>query len=392
MESHSLYLHIPFCTHRCGYCDFNTFSGIENLIPQYVDALIIELKDVLNSSKSKLLIHTIYFGGGTPSLLTPIQINRILKEIRLNCDLSSNAEITLEVNPGSVDFQFFVELIDSGVNRLSFGVQSANPNELLLLEREHGFEEAKRSIGYARDAGFKNISVDLIYGLPYQTLSEWQFSVKEVLTLNPEHISLYSLTIEHGTPLEKKLISGEIDAPDIDVAAEMYDWIIEFLAVNQYSQYEISNWGKKKEDQTYFKSLHNIQYWKNLPYLGIGAGAHGFAGGIRTRNVLSPPAYIERAKVESKKEFPKSNMTVNAESINPHQEMQEFMMMGFRLIEEGISESVFQNRFNKSMTNVFDSELKKLLKRELIEEYKKGYYRLTRIGRNLGNQVFIEFV
>jgi oxygen-independent coproporphyrinogen III oxidase len=392
MEKHSLYIHIPFCTHRCGYCDFNTFEGLESLIPQYVEALKVELKFIAWSKSYSIPIHTIYFGGGTPSLLTTDQIKSIIDCVNHEFDISPETEITLEVNPGSVNRKFFFDLIDTGVNRLSLGVQSANQNELILLEREHGFAEAKIAVENAKLAGFNNISLDLIYGLPYQTLEEWQYSVDKILTLSPEHISLYSLTIEHGTPMEKKILSGELDLPDSDRTADMYDWTILHLARNNFVQYEISNWGLKLKDGQYMASSHNIQYWKNLPYFGVGAGAHGFAGGVRTNNVLSPSAYIDRGKLDINKDFPKTPMTINAHEIDKYQEMQEFMMMGFRLVEEGISRNNFLDRFEKDIDLIFEKELIKLNNRKLIEFVNEDKIRLSRRGRNLGNQVFMEFV
>ncbi|MCH7664216.1 MAG: radical SAM family heme chaperone HemW, partial [Chloroflexi bacterium] len=229
-----MYLHIPFCKHRCGYCDFNAYAGMDDLIPAYASALQAEIRAFAAGSDRRIPIHTIYFGGGTPSLMPAENIAAILESIEQHFEVLADAEITLEANPGTVDLNYFRDIYQSGVNRISMGVQSANPEELRLLERQHGYADAIQAVKYARLAGFDNLSVDLIFGLPYQKLSTWQHSLELALALNPEHISLYALTIEHGTPLGHWVSRGLLPVPDADTAADMYEWTMRHLDANGY--------------------------------------------------------------------------------------------------------------------------------------------------------------
>src|SRR5215207_9429730 len=276
----SLYLHIPFCTHRCAYCDFNTYAGQETLIPAYVDALTREIefmgRQMIQRSSLPTPVHTIFFGGGTPSLLTPEQFETIFESLRDNFSLTGDAEITIEANPGTVSYENLLELRKIGINRISYGVQSANAEELRMLERAHDFFDVIEAVTSARKAGFENLNLDLIYGLPEQTLQTWQTTVKRILDLHPEHISAYALTLEHGTPFGRWSSKGLLPLPDPDLAAEMYEWASETFEANGYIQYEISNWAKPGHE-----CRHNLQYWRGRPYLAFGAGAHGYANGYR---------------------------------------------------------------------------------------------------------------
>src|SRR5689334_3122544 len=248
---YSLYFHIPFCTHRCAYCDFNTYAGQEEMIPAYVEALCREVEFVGKQRKGEKdrgegHIHTIFFGGGTPSLLMPNQFDSIFKSIRDNFNLTDDVEITMEANPGTVSYENLLQLRQIGINRISYGVQSANTEELRMLERVHNFFDVIEAVASARKAGFDNLNLDLIYGLPEQTLQTWQTTVKRILDLHPEHISAYALTLEHGTPFGHWSAKGLLPLPDPDLAAEMYEWLSETLEANGYVQYEISNWAKIK--------------------------------------------------------------------------------------------------------------------------------------------------
>src|SRR3990172_2548391 len=277
----SLYLHIPFCTHRCAYCDFNTYAGQEEMIPAYVEALIREIEFVGTRFPSPSgrgvrgegEAHTIFFGGGTPSLLTPLQFDSIFKVIRASFALTEKAEITIEANPGTVSYEALCQLRDIGINRISFGVQSANMEELRMLERSHDFFTVIEAVTSARKAGFDNLNLDLIYGLPEQNLQTWQTTVKRILGLHPEHISAYALTLEHGTPFGRWSSKGLLPLPDPDLAAEMYEYAEEFLAGNGYVHYEISNWAKANSEfkiqNSEFVCRHNLQYWRSLPYLAF---------------------------------------------------------------------------------------------------------------------------
>jgi len=433
MNPYSLYFHIPFCTHRCAYCDFNTYAGQEEMIPAYVDALCKEIEFVGNSVRAErrssgsetaveaqLPVYTIFFGGGTPSLLSPLQFDSIFKSIRAAFTLTNDAEITIEANPGTVSYENLLELRKIGINRISFGVQSANMEELRMLERTHDFFTVIEAVTSARKAGFDNLNLDLIYALPEQTLQTWQTTVQRILDLHPEHISAYALTLEHGTPFGRWSSKGLLPIPDPDLAAEMYEWASETLEVAGYVQYEISNWAKnvesrksKVEEQMFdlrpltplLACRHNLQYWRGLPYLAFGAGAHGYANGYRYSNVLRIKTYIERMANSDSRisniEFPLSPTTVNQHKQISQDDMSEFMMTGLRLTQEGVSENEFQSRFGKSLREVYGNEIEELLKLGLIESpspSRRGargegeILRLTKRGRLLGNQVFMRFV
>jgi oxygen-independent coproporphyrinogen-3 oxidase len=400
MDAHSLYLHVPFCTHRCCYCDFNTYAGLESLIPAYVSALCRELEFLRTVSETRLPVHTIFFGGGTPSLLPPAELSRIISSMDEAFDLLPGLEITLEANPGTLTRSYLNDLRKLHVNRLSLGMQSARPEELRLLERQHDFGDVSRSVAWARAAGFDNLNLDLIFGLPYQGLEAWQTSLELALGLAPDHFSLYALTLEHGTPLAHWAARGQIEEPDPDLAAEMYDWAADRLEQRGYSQYEISNWARSGEGGVLMACRHNLQYWRNQPYLGIGAGAHGYAAGLRTANVLSPRAYIQRFlsndgdSAAPRLSFPLTPATVHAESIDRRAEMGETMMMGLRLTREGVSRSDFRTRFGREIEDVFGDEIETLRSQGLLSwgDGNGGRLQLTSRGRLLGNQVFIQFI
>jgi oxygen-independent coproporphyrinogen-3 oxidase len=423
----SIYLHIPFCTHRCAYCDFNTYAGQEDMIPAYVEALCREIEFVGTRFLTGRLadyqtIGTIFFGGGTPSLLVPNQFDSIFKSIRSNFTLTSDAEISIEANPGTVTEEALRQLRGIGINRISFGVQSANAFELRMLERVHNFFDVIEAVASARKAGFDNLNLDLIYGLPEQTLETWQTTVNRILDLHPEHISAYALTLEHGTPFGRWASKGLLPLPDPDLAAEMYEWAGEILEENGYVQYEISNWARHSAlsgaqrsrsapgDPTFdlqpltpsFACRHNLQYWRGLPYLAFGAGAHGYADGYRYSNVLRIKTYIDRFSNidfrESNIEFPLSPATVNQHKQSIQDDMSEFMMTGLRLTQEGISADEFEKRFGKKLLDVYGKEIDELLKLGLVEVHTPSPFgrgegvRVTQRGRLLGNQVFMRFV
>lgn len=402
--NHSVYLHIPFCTHRCAYCDFNTYAGQESMIPAYVDALCREIEFIGarfpspngRGVRGEGEADTIFFGGGTPSLLAPPQFDSIFKSIRSAFSLTPDCEITIEANPGTVSYENLLKLREIGINRISYGVQSANAFELRMLERAHNFFDVIEAVTSARKAGFDNLNLDLIYGLPEQTLASWQTTVRRILDLRPEHISAYALTLEHGTPFGRWTSKGLLPLPDPDLAAEMYEWTMDYLSQSGYAQYEISNWAKPNRE-----CRHNLQYWRGLPYLAFGAGAHGYANGYRYSNVLRIKTYIERIIQRSAlsiQPFPLSPATVNHHKQTPKDDMSEFMITGLRLTQEGVSTQEFQSRFGQSMQEMFGEEINELLKLGLIERQTSEVsetsevLRLTKRGRLLGNQVFMRFV
>ncbi|MCX6027425.1 MAG: radical SAM family heme chaperone HemW [Chloroflexi bacterium] len=390
----SLYVHIPFCRHRCGYCDFNTYSGLDSIIPRYVEALAKEIREVGTQGDAPSL-HTLFFGGGTPSLLTAGQAGVLMQAIRHSFSIEADAEITLEANPGGLTEGYLSELLVLGLNRISLGVQSIHPAELAVLEREHGIEQVVSSVRAARAAGFANLSLDLIYGIPGQTLDTWEESLTRVLALEPDHLSLYALTLEHGTPLRREVRSGRVPAPDDDLAAEMYEQAGERLARNGFAQYEISNWARRMAgpDAWRFASRHNLQYWRNLPYFGVGAGAHGYVNGRRYSNVLAPATYIRRMDSGASRGWPLSRAAARSEILSNDEAMRQSMWLGLRLTEEGVPVGGFQHRFGVSPDERFGREIDELLAHRLIErQAKPDRLRLTEHGRLLANQVFVRFV
>ena len=422
---YSVYLHIPFCKQRCSYCDFNTYAGMESLIPEYVDVLCSEIQFLSDSTDERLPVHTVYFGGGTPSLLSINQVEQIFKTLDSCFGIQPDFEATLEANPGTVSRDRLRELHSLGVNRLSLGMQSANPRELTLLERIHDHTELIQSVKWAREAGFCNLNLDLIFGLPEQSLKSWKRNLNLALDLNPEHLSLYALTLEEGTTLERWVRRGLISELNADLAADMYEWAGEKLEKSGYAQYEISNWGRKLEEVSDFSLAsegllacrHNLQYWRNLPYLGFGAGAHGYAGKMRTANVISPIDYIQRisafrqqssaysrqpaATQHRPKEnngqitrFPVTPATQEAHPIDIATEIGETMMMGLRLTREGVSQKAFYRRFRQAIKNVYGTQVERLTSMGLLEWAGKNQdiLRLTSKGRFLGNRVFMEFL
>jgi len=424
----SLYFHIPFCVHRCAYCDFNTYAGQEEMIPAYVEALCQEVKVVserllATEPFDHLTVGTIFFGGGTPSLLTPSQFDSVFRVIRANFTVTSDAEITMEANPGACSFDDLLALHSLGINRISFGAQSANTEELHMLERAHDFFDVIEAVASARKAGFDNLNLDLIYGLPEQTLRTWQASVKRVLDLHPEHISAYALTLEHGTPFGRWAAKGLLPLPDPDLAAEMYEWTSEVLESTGYVQYEISNWAKTVENQQTkvepstrnlrplppaFACRHNLQYWRSLPYIAFGAGAHGYVRGYRYSNVLRIKTYIDRLVSHPMDNSPMSNraLPLSPAIVNHHKQtlqddMSEFMMTGLRLTREGVSADEFHWRFNETLRQVYKKEIEELLKLGLVEWRESSSsggngtsasLRLAPRARLLANQVFVKFV
>jgi oxygen-independent coproporphyrinogen III oxidase len=433
---YSLYLHIPFCRHRCAYCDFNTYAGQEDSIPAYVDALCREISFIGKNAPHKIALHTVFFGGGTPSLLTPLQFEAVLHAISENFELS-DPEVTIEANPGTVSLSGLKELRSLGINRISFGVQSANPSELRMLERAHSYFDVINAVTWARMAGFDNLNLDLIYGLPLQTPDDWSTTVKLILGLAPEHLSLYALTLEHGTPFGRWSARGLMPLPDPDLAADMYEWAGETLATAGYLQYEISNWALDDSHQTtyYEPSMfqrppslacaHNLQYWRGLPYLAVGAGAHGYANGFRYSNVLRIKTYIDRltdnresfignrsSSPSTGARFPSLEFPITPATVNHHRQtlqddMGEFMLTGLRLTREGISAEAFRERFGRELDEVFGKEIDDLVRLGLLElhnsplplgeglgEVPQGgmRVRLTPRGRLLGNQAFARFV
>jgi oxygen-independent coproporphyrinogen-3 oxidase len=391
-RGYALYLHIPFCRHRCSYCDFNTYTGLSDLQEAYARALAAEVRQVsslhadANGIGARPTVRTVFFGGGTPSLMTPDELGLILAAVRETMTLDPTAEVTMEANPGTVDAGYLAAVRALGVNRISFGVQSALPHELALLGRTHDFETAVTALDMARASGFDNVNFDLIYGLPGQTLDDWQRSLDTLLPLAPEHISLYCLTIEPGTPMQRWLGSGQIVAPDPDVAADQYEAACEAMAAAGFEHYEISNWARPGRE-----CRHNLIYWRNEPYLGLGAGAHGLAGGYRYHVVKQPRVYIRRMERGAPGLFPLSAAVAGYHRLEDAEAMSDTAITQLRLLNEGLDLRAFSDRFGRPFEEVYDPTPSQLVEWGLLER-RSDHLLLTERGRFLSNQVFYRFV
>lgn len=311
-----IYVHIPFCKSRCIYCDFFSTTSLTER-DRYVAAIKKELELRINYLPSNTEIETIYFGGGTPSMLSASQLCDILKHIKHIYQVSNDAEITAEGNPDDLNEDFLRSIREGGFNRLSMGIQTFNDRRLEFLCRRHTAEIAKRSIENARKVGFDNISIDLMYGFPNESLEDWNSDIDQALLLAPEHISAYSLMYEEGTQLYKMLESGRIEEIDEDISVAMYNLLIERLRSSGYEHYEISNWGKPS-----MHSRHNSSYWEGIPYLGVGAGAHSFDGNSRQWNPNSLEEYLEG--------ITSHNPIIEKEVLTPNQRFNEMVMTGLR--------------------------------------------------------------
>jgi len=332
----------------------------------------------------KLRASTIYLGGGTPSLLDLEQLAEILAASGRTFRIEEGSEITLEANPGTIDLPYLKGLRELGINRLSLGVQSFDEGMLRLLGRIHSAGEALEAYRMARRAGFSNVNLDLLYSLPTQTVGQWEDTLKSAILLEPDHLSLYPLTLEEGTPLASRVAKGELPLPDEDMAADMYVLAEEMLDAARYRHYEISNWAKVLPgcscgELGYLASRHNLTYWHNEPYLGFGAGAHSYFGAQRYYNVLSPAEYIVRVESD------RSPMR-EVEEIDRTLEMAETMIMGLRLLE-GIDRGVFQRRFGQDLLEIYGEEIGELVGLGLVE-MEEERIKLTLRGRLLGNEVF----
>jgi oxygen-independent coproporphyrinogen-3 oxidase len=402
MDAVGLYIHIPFCRAKCAYCDFNSYSSLGHLFEKYVRALLAEMRWV-NSAQQigatgscrrgrSLKVNTIYLGGGTPTVLPLAFLGEVLDACREHFLLAEGVEITVEANPGTVDGGHLAGLLEIGVNRLSLGVQSFHDDELRLLGRIHTAAQAVETYRLARDMGFGNLNLDLIYGLPQQTLGSWQAirpcswqaTLRQAIHLRPDHLSLYCLTVEEDTPLGQRIARGELPMPDPDLAAEMYTLAEEMLARDGYVHYEISNWA-----QSGHGCCHNLTYWRNQSYLGLGAGAHSYFDKRRWHNVLSPAEYIARLEADWQGPFPPSVKEV--EEIGETLEMAETMILGLRLVQEGVRIADFRERFGQELMDVYGRQIGEMGQAGLLEVDQERV-RLTARGRLLGNEVFQRFL
>jgi oxygen-independent coproporphyrinogen-3 oxidase len=383
----SIYIHVPFCLTKCTYCAFNTYTKLEHLVEPFVGALIREI-EVVGLSKPGQTVHTIFFGGGTPSLLKPDQVERILAALTHHFDITPDAEITLEANPNDLNRPYLADLRRVGINRLSIGVQSTHENELKLFARRHDNDQVAGAVSAARLAGFDNLNLDLIYGAPHQTLSSWEWTLRHVLSLKPDHLSLYAFGLEEGTPMQDWVAKGRLSAPDDDLTADMYELATDLLATEGFEQYEISNWTMPGH-----ACRHNLQYWRNEPYIGLGPGAHGYAGGYRYWTILSPQKYIQLMQEADLHgyEYPRTPATDEAVLVDRPNEISETLIMGLRLLENGIEWRSFQERFGEDLRDIHGPVIDRFVGYHLLETDANGV-RLTRQGRLLSNVIFRELV
>jgi oxygen-independent coproporphyrinogen-3 oxidase len=382
----SIYLHVPFCRVKCTYCAFNTYVHLDSLIEPFVDALIREIAFV-GGAKPKQPVWTVFFGGGTPSMLTPAQFKRILDAIRAHFALADDAEISLEANPGDLDLEYLTALRRLGINRISIGMQSANANELALFHRRHDNDAVVRSVSAARAAGFDNLNLDVIYGAPHQTLDSWETTLRQMIRLRPEHVSLYALGLEDNTLMKTWVERGRLPEPDDDLAADMYELATTLLAEAGLEQYEISNWSMPGR-----QCQHNLQYWRNWPYVGVGPGAHGFAGGVRYSTVLAPQRYIRLLTEQPlAHEYPLTPAADQAVKVDRDAEIAETLIMSLRLTQEGISRRAFADRFGADLLDVHPETIARYRGLGLLEVTDERV-RITQQGRLLSNMIFRDLV
>lgn len=379
-----IYIHIPFCAHLCPYCDFNTYSGQDFRIPAYIEALRQEIS-VWAPRFAGRTAGSVFIGGGTPSLLSPDLVSTLVTSCQDAFDVSPDAEITIESNPNDVDERLSTGLLAAGVNRISIGAQTLDRRGLRVLGRLHEATHTAIAVRQARQAGFKSLSLDFIYGWPGHTTATWQDELHRVLDGDvggspPDHLSLYGLIVEPGTPMANAVNRGILSPIDDDASADLYELAVETLAEAGWVHYEISNWTARPEHA----SWHNALYWRNGEYVGLGAGAHGYWNGQRFMNQPSPRRYIELLRA-------REVVASNIETIDQRTAMGETMMLGLRLLGDGISTSEFRLRHGRPITEVYGTLLARFSDLGLIE-VNDARVRLTHRGSLLANSVCAEFL
>lgn len=382
-----LYIHIPFCKQKCSYCDFCSYANKESFIKRYIQCVLKEIIEVGNNNKidfengkdDLFLVKTIYIGGGTPSLIDSKYIVQIMEDIKLNFEVDEKAEITIEVNPGTVTLEKLEDYYKAGINRLSIGLQSTHEHLLKEIGRIHTYLDFIDTYRFARDAGFKNINVDLMIGLPNQTLEEVKDSIEEIVSMEPEHISVYSLILEENTPLFKRVESG-LELPNEDLERKMYWTVKQTLEQNNYIHYEISNFAKKG-----YESKHNLDCWNQKEYIGFGIAAHSYTNGIRYSNIENIEQYIKNYD---------ENKTEENLVFHEKQDMEamenEYMLLGLRKID-GVSIQEFKIKFVANPVFLYHDKLEKLVNEDLVE-IDGDQIKLTNKGLDLANIVWEEFI
>lgn len=372
MKELGIYVHIPFCKQKCNYCDFISYSNKNNLVEKYIEALKQEIKSNAESVR-EYEITTIYIGGGTPSYIESKHILGVLETIKQQYNVSKNAEITIEVNPGTATEEKLTTYVEAGINRISIGLQTCNNNLLKMIGRIHTYEEFLNTYKIAKDAGFKNINVDLMIGLPTQTLEDVNISLEKIIKLNPEHISVYSLIVEEGTKIEEKIEKGELKLPTEELERKEYWKVKEILEASGYKHYEISNFAKEG-----YESKHNMNCWEQKEYLGFGVAAHSYMSQKRFSNVEKIEKYLQKRE------------PIIHEIQDLEAQKKEYMFLGLRKID-GIKISKFKNKFGINPIMEFKEELNKLVQEKLIE-IDLDEIKLTKKGIDLANLVWEEFI
>ncbi len=370
-----VYVHIPFCKKKCDYCDFISYCNKDNLIDDYVQAVKAEIQ----TQNIKPEITTIYIGGGTPSYIDSKYIIEILEKIKEK-NVSSNAEITIEVNPGTVTKEKLEDYIKSGINRISIGLQTTNDELLKQIGRIHNFTQFLETYKLAKKVGFKNINVDLMLGLPNQRIKDLKESLEQIIKLKPKHISVYSLIVEDGTPIANKIEKGEMQLPDEELERNMYWFVKNTLELNGFIHYEISNFAKKG-----YESKHNLNCWNQKEYIGIGASAHSYRDITRYSNTENIEEYIENVNNGN---FNRNKIIHEVQKEDDAKK--EFMLLGLRKIK-GVDINQFKNKFGDNPIYLFRNELKKLTDERLLI-IDNNNIRLTNKGLDLANLVWEEFI
>jgi oxygen-independent coproporphyrinogen-3 oxidase len=378
MSLAGVYIHIPFCRSRCSYCDFATGMYETGLADRYVNAVVREIADA-ERPESATAVDTVYFGGGTPSLLLPDQLDRILQAVNLRFNVVANTEFTMEMNPGTVTPEKLRNYRTLGINRASFGAQTFDDRELARLGRRHSAEDVRSTIKMLREAGFQNVSFDLITGLPGQTLDAWERNLDEALRLRPEHLSLYLLEVHQGTPLADQIRRGVQPVPDEDLAAEMYELMLDKTSSAGYQHYEISNFCLPG-----FESRHNVKYWTCDAVYGFGCSAHSYDG-MRVRWANERDAALYAGIVESGK-----SPIVETTPLDGQDVKSEAVFLGLRLMR-GLNLDWYRSQFGRDLRDEYQTELSRLEEAGLIE-LSDDLIRLTRHGTLLSNEVFSTFV
>lgn len=379
MKELQLYIHLPFCVKKCAYCDFLSFPAAEETRRAYVRALVREIEAVGRRAPA---LSSLFLGGGTPSLLEPEELNLIFGAVHRHFTLPKEAECTIEANPGTITAGKAECWRNLGINRISMGVQSLEDSLLKRLGRIHTAEDARRQFQLLRKAGFRNISMDLMMGLPDQSLQQWQDTLKEAVSWEPEHISCYSLIVEEGTPFSREQEQGTLALPSEEEERAMYHWTVTYLKAHGYHQYEISNFAREGRE-----SRHNLGYWERRPYIGVGLGAASLieenGSSCRYRNTEQLQRYLDESGQPE-------GIQEDRQLLNRRDQMEEFMFLGLRKTA-GISRIDFQTRFGAEPEEIFGAALQKQLGDGLLASDGKRYF-LTTLGMDLGNQVFAAFL